>query len=197
MTFTGSISMGMKVMNQYRGSYFHHSFRQPSSSAIPWLCWTMDFNIPFVTHRKASNLWGSNFNPKPIILPVISSHAMSKTPHTKIGFSYRVIDVWPPSTKCHVKILIYSSSKIGLISYQESKSGYFFSAENAVTESQASTQNAILRSFTLWIAHNKNTTCILNICYNLGQEWAKKQTPWPLVRERTIPTDRPPFVDEI
>jgi hypothetical protein len=22
-------------------------------------------------------------------------------------------------------------------------------------------------------------------------------TPWPLVRERTIPTDRPPLVDEI
>jgi hypothetical protein len=25
----------------------------------------------------------------------------------------------------------------------------------------------------------------------------KKKTPWPLVRERTIPTDRPPLVDEI
>jgi hypothetical protein len=25
----------------------------------------------------------------------------------------------------------------------------------------------------------------------------KKQTPWPLVRERTIPTDRPPLVDEM
>jgi hypothetical protein len=24
-----------------------------------------------------------------------------------------------------------------------------------------------------------------------------KQTPWLLVRERTIPTDRPPLVDEI
>jgi hypothetical protein len=24
-----------------------------------------------------------------------------------------------------------------------------------------------------------------------------KQTPWPLVRERTIPTDRPPLVNEI
>jgi hypothetical protein len=24
-----------------------------------------------------------------------------------------------------------------------------------------------------------------------------KQTPWPLVRERTIPTDQPPLVDEI
>jgi hypothetical protein len=23
-----------------------------------------------------------------------------------------------------------------------------------------------------------------------------KQTPWPLVRERTIPTERPPLVDE-
>jgi hypothetical protein len=30
--------------------------------------------------------------------------------------------------------------------------------------------------------------------------WTKnttKQTPWPLVHERTIPTDRPPLVDEI
>jgi hypothetical protein len=28
--------------------------------------------------------------------------------------------------------------------------------------------------------------------------WLKiKQTPWPLVRKRTIPTERPPFVDEI
>jgi hypothetical protein len=26
---------------------------------------------------------------------------------------------------------------------------------------------------------------------------SNKQTPWPLVRERTIPTDRPPLVDEI
>jgi hypothetical protein len=26
---------------------------------------------------------------------------------------------------------------------------------------------------------------------------SKKKTPWPLVRERTIPTDRPPLVDEI
>jgi hypothetical protein len=25
----------------------------------------------------------------------------------------------------------------------------------------------------------------------------QKQTPWPLVRERTIPTDRPPLIDEI
>jgi hypothetical protein len=25
----------------------------------------------------------------------------------------------------------------------------------------------------------------------------KKQTPWSLVRERTIPTERPPLVDEI
>jgi hypothetical protein len=25
----------------------------------------------------------------------------------------------------------------------------------------------------------------------------QKQTPWPLVRKRTIPTERPPLVDEI
>jgi hypothetical protein len=29
------------------------------------------------------------------------------------------------------------------------------------------------------------------------QKQKNKQTPWPLVRERTIPTDRPPLVDEI
>jgi hypothetical protein len=29
------------------------------------------------------------------------------------------------------------------------------------------------------------------------QKQTNKQTPWPLVRERTIPTDRPPLVDEI
>jgi hypothetical protein len=30
-------------------------------------------------------------------------------------------------------------------------------------------------------------------------QWSQKQkqTPWPLVRERTIPTNRPPLVDEI
>jgi hypothetical protein len=28
-------------------------------------------------------------------------------------------------------------------------------------------------------------------------EQTKKQTPWPLVRERTIPNERPPLVDEI
>jgi hypothetical protein len=28
-------------------------------------------------------------------------------------------------------------------------------------------------------------------------EQTNKQTPWPLVRERTIPTERQPLVDEI
>jgi hypothetical protein len=32
------------------------------------------------------------------------------------------------------------------------------------------------------------------ICIN---SIATKQTPWPLVRKRTIPTERPPLVDEI
>jgi hypothetical protein len=27
--------------------------------------------------------------------------------------------------------------------------------------------------------------------------FSKKQTPWPLVRNRTIPTEGPPLVDEI
>jgi hypothetical protein len=36
-------------------------------------------------------------------------------------------------------------------------------------------------------------------CYVIPKEFTfdTKQTPWPLVRERTIPTDRPPLVDEI
>jgi hypothetical protein len=34
-----------------------------------------------------------------------------------------------------------------------------------------------------WTRNNKQTN--------------KQQTPWPLVRERTIPTERPPLVDEI
>jgi hypothetical protein len=29
------------------------------------------------------------------------------------------------------------------------------------------------------------------------QRQTNKQTPWPLVRVRTIPTERPPLVDEI
>jgi hypothetical protein len=32
---------------------------------------------------------------------------------------------------------------------------------------------------------------------NFQKTKTNKQTPWPLVRERTIPTDRPPLVDEI
>jgi hypothetical protein len=31
----------------------------------------------------------------------------------------------------------------------------------------------------------------------LSKQKTNKQTPWPLVRERTIPTERPPLVDEI
>jgi hypothetical protein len=34
----------------------------------------------------------------------------------------------------------------------------------------------------------------LNILCNPSTE---EQTPWPLVRDRTIPTERPPLVDEI
>jgi hypothetical protein len=32
---------------------------------------------------------------------------------------------------------------------------------------------------------------------NKTNKQTNKQTPWPLVRERIIPTDRPPLVDEI
>jgi hypothetical protein len=33
--------------------------------------------------------------------------------------------------------------------------------------------------------------------HSIRIQLTKKKTPWPLVRERTIPTDRPPLVDEI
>jgi hypothetical protein len=33
--------------------------------------------------------------------------------------------------------------------------------------------------------------------YKSTKQKQNKQTPWPLVRQRTIPTERPPFVDEI
>jgi hypothetical protein len=29
------------------------------------------------------------------------------------------------------------------------------------------------------------------------QKQQQQQTPWPLVRKRTVPTERPPLVDEI
>jgi hypothetical protein len=38
--------------------------------------------------------------------------------------------------------------------------------------------------------HNCNTLYICTFTINV-------QTPWSLVRKRTIPTDRPPLVDEI
>jgi hypothetical protein len=39
--------------------------------------------------------------------------------------------------------------------------------------------------------------CFSPTITNLINKQTNKQTPWPLVRERTIPTDRPPLVDEI
>jgi hypothetical protein len=39
-----------------------------------------------------------------------------------------------------------------------------------------------------------------NFCFSLGwwqEALHEKKTPWPLVRERTIPTEQPPLVDEI
>jgi hypothetical protein len=35
------------------------------------------------------------------------------------------------------------------------------------------------------------------IVVTLIMEAIQKKTPWPLVRKRTIPTERPPLVDEI
>jgi hypothetical protein len=45
----------------------------------------------------------------------------------------------------------------------------------------------------LHLALFADDTCL----YATDRKEGYKQTPWPLVRERTIPTDRPPLVDEI
>jgi hypothetical protein len=38
----------------------------------------------------------------------------------------------------------------------------------------------------------------MEFCYNLDpMSLVTKRSPWPLVRKRTIPTERPPLVDEI
>jgi hypothetical protein len=37
----------------------------------------------------------------------------------------------------------------------------------------------------------------IKICDMLSVEAPQKKTPWPLVRERTTPIERPPLVDEI
>jgi hypothetical protein len=42
--------------------------------------------------------------------------------------------------------------------------------------------------------------CVVTVCMCMcvhTYTQTNKQTPWPLVRERTIPTERPPLVDEI
>jgi hypothetical protein len=48
------------------------------------------------------------------------------------------------------------------------------------------------------IQDNKaEVNCSINQYISFITNKTKKQTPWPLVRERTIPTERPPLVDEI
>jgi uncharacterized protein YeeX (DUF496 family) len=44
-------------------------------------------------------------------------------------------------------------------------------------------------------SHEKRLQDHINI--EVSRLLTNKQTPWPLVRERTIPTERPPLVDEI
>jgi hypothetical protein len=44
------------------------------------------------------------------------------------------------------------------------------------------------RSHRHWLDHSGNNTNILR---------QTNQPPWPLVRKRTIPTERPPLIDEI
>jgi hypothetical protein len=48
----------------------------------------------------------------------------------------------------------------------------------------------------LAVRSQKHTTATFILKYEF-LNFPSKQTPWPLVRERTIPTDRPPLVDEI
>jgi hypothetical protein len=55
----------------------------------------------------------------------------------------------------------------------------------------------------MFTPHRKHITSLLraqplNAIYKLvTMLYHKKKTPWPLVRVRTIPTERPPLVDEI
>jgi hypothetical protein len=44
---------------------------------------------------------------------------------------------------------------------------------------------------------NKTVRVVPNNEHQTTQTYKNKQTPWPLVRKWTIPTDRPPIVDEI
>jgi hypothetical protein len=48
----------------------------------------------------------------------------------------------------------------------------------------------------LFVVNNKGLYSITSQIHGLNKQ-KQKQTPWPLVRERTIPTERPPLVDEI
>jgi hypothetical protein len=48
-------------------------------------------------------------------------------------------------------------------------------------------------SYCAWQGIFRTPTTHVQVCCHKK----KNQTPWPLVRERTIPTDRPPLVDEI
>jgi hypothetical protein len=49
-----------------------------------------------------------------------------------------------------------------------------------------------------WVAVKRRRVSIIRRCtYAAKGKHKKQQTPWPLVRERTIPTERPPLVDEI
>jgi hypothetical protein len=45
-----------------------------------------------------------------------------------------------------------------------------------------------------WGGHE--SLCVVNVAWT-DLDPNKQKTPWPLVRERTIPTERPPLVDEI
>jgi hypothetical protein len=45
--------------------------------------------------------------------------------------------------------------------------------------------------------HHTHTHTLRQCMETHTKQKQTKQTPWPLVRERTIPTDRPPLVNEI
>jgi hypothetical protein len=70
--------------------------------------------------------------------------------------------------------------------------------KNAVVTSQ---KTAFFKDVSDVRGDRKGTKCLGGITGSVFSETANKQTnkqtPWPLVRERTIPTDRPPLVDEI
>jgi hypothetical protein len=69
-----------------------------------------------------------------------------------------------------------------------------------ITDTMGSVLLRYERPSILGVSHDSDSALLENgkySSYENDNNKKKKKTPWPLVRERTIPTDRPPLVDEI